>query len=337
VSTVEEQRAEQPVPAAIVEHSKLRAFEEQVDATTDPDALGRQLWQAAKAAGQDDRPLYWTRLRVAARLREQGLDPEAFELASRGMAGGPAEGGDGAADILVTGFDPYRLDVDVRRGNPSGAIALALDGHKVAGRRIRTMIFPVRYADFDAGLVERILGGYAPHAKWIVTVSEGRPDQFDLELWNGRRRSADRPDNAGVLGGGRPDDPVVPPGMPDGPEFIKATLPFAAMGGTNGAYLVQVNRVLTQLEAGLPHEGFEPGPEAVAVAGGGGGYLSNEIGYRNTRLLAELGGGTLGGHVHTPTLPVPPDDELIGTEMAQARADIVAQFVELLEAGLAAG
>jgi pyrrolidone-carboxylate peptidase len=337
VSTVEEQRARQPVPVAIVEHSTLDTLVRQAASTTDPEQLGRQLWQAARTPGHDDRPLYWSRLSISATLRERGIDPGGFELASRNMADPPPEGADRAHDILVTGFDPYRLDVDVRRGNPSGAIALALDGRTIAGHRIHTMIFPVRYADFDDGLVERILSRYAPKVRWIVTVSEGRPDQFDLERWNGRRRSAERPDNAGVLGGGRPTEPVVAPGMPEGPEFVRATLPFAAMAEPTGAYPVQVNRALTQLiPGGLPREGFEPEPGAIAVAGGGGGYLSNEIAYRNTRLLVELGGATLGGHVHTPTLPLPPGDELIGTEMVQARADIVAQFMELLEAGLAA-
>ncbi len=337
MSTVEEQRAQEPVPVAILDGSVLRPLVDRavgVDpaAAGDPVELGAALWRAAVADGGDDRPLYWARLRISAALRAKGIDPTGFELASRGMSELPPPG-----DLVVTGFDPYRLDEDVRRGNPSGAIALALADRVVAGRRVRTMIFPVRYRDFDAALVERVLTGYAGSAGWVVTVSEGRPDQFDLELWNGRRRSADRPDNAGQFGGGTPTQPVVPPGLPVGPEFVRATLPFTAMAkDTGGAYPVHVNNSITQLvPGGLPHEGGEPEPDALAVAGGGGGYLSNEIAYRSTRLLAERGGERLGGHVHTPALPLPPGDELTGTEMAQARADIVAQFVDLLQAGLA--
>ena len=344
VTTIEEERARLFVPHAILDGSGLRPLVDRVD--DDPVELGRALWTAAVAAGGDDRPLYWARLRITAALRERGLDPTGFELAARGMSESPraaTEDEDPAApgDIVVTGFDPYRLDDDVRRGNPSGAIALALAGRTVAGRRIHSMIFPVRYADFDAGLVERVLGGYAGRVDWIVTVSQGRPDQFDLEVWNGRRRSASRPDNAEEFGGGSPEQPVVAPGMPEGPEFVRATLPFEAMAKeTGGAYPVRVNTELTQLVPGaVAHLGTEPEPGALAVAGGAGGYLSNEIAYRNTRLLAAAtvrngGHRTLGGHVHTPVLPVPPGDELTGTEMAQARADIVAQFAELLEAGL---
>ncbi len=155
-------------------------------------------------------------------------------------------------------------------------------------------------------------------------------------MWNGRRRSAGRPDNAEQFGGGSDSDPVVPPGLPDGPEFVAATLPFSTLArATDGAYPVRVNQTLTQLvPGGLPHDDSQPHPDAVAVAGGGGGFLSNEIAYRNTRLLAARSAGTLGGHVHTPLLPIPSDEELTGTEMTQARADIVTQFGELLRAGL---
>jgi pyrrolidone-carboxylate peptidase len=334
VDTVEEQRARQPIAAEILAGSPLRALVDRVAAGTfdDPATLGHDLWREAVRIGGDDRPLYWARLRVSATLREQGVDPASFELAARGISG------DEPADLVITGFDPYRLDEDVRRGNPSGAIALALAGRMVAGRRIRTMIFPVRYADFDDGLVERALTRYAGRVQWIVTVSQGRPDQFDLEVWNGRRRSASRHDNAGQFGGGSDTHPVVPPGMPEGPEFVAATLPWEVLAkATDGAYPVRVNHTLTQLvPGGLPHDDTRPNPDALAVAGSGGGFLSNEIAYRNTRLLAAQADptATLGGHVHTPMLPTPPDDELTGTEMTQARADIVAQFGDLLRAGL---
>jgi pyrrolidone-carboxylate peptidase len=332
VSTVEEQRAHQPIPTAILAGSPLRALVDRVlaGAGDDPAALGAQLWQEAVAAGGDDRPLYWARLQISAALRDRGVDPGPFELAARGMTG------DGPADVLLTGFDPYRLDEDVRRGNPSGAIALAYHGRLVAGRRIRTIIFPVRYADFDDLLVERALEPYVDRATWIVTVSQGRPDQFDLEVWNGRRRSNGRPDNAEEFGGGTDTAPVAPPGMPEGPEFVAATLPFPALAkATDGAYPVRVNHTLTQLvPGGLPHDDTRPHPDALAVAGSGGGFLSNEIAYRSTRLLAARASGTLGGHVHTPLLPTPPDEELTGTEMTQARADIVSQFGDLLRAGL---
>lgn len=330
MSTVEEERATEPVPEAILAGSPLAELAESLPGERDPAAAGTRLWRAAVAEGGDDRPLYWARLRVRAAMRDKGVDPEPFELAARGMLEPPG------AEVVLTAFDPYLLHEDIRRGNPSAAVALAYDGRVVAGRRIRAMIFPVRYAEFDAGLVERVLGPHAGRAEWIVTVSQGRPDQFDLEVWNGRRRSRTAPDNAGELGGGTPENPVVPPGMPDGPEFVRATLPFEAMAtDTGGAYPVHVNHTLTQLApGGLPHEADAPAEGAIAVAGSGGGYLSNEIAYRNTRLLAERAPGTRGGHVHTPVLPVPPGNELTGTEMAQARADIVAQFLDLLHHGL---
>lgn len=63
--------------------------------------------------------------------------------------------------ILVTGFDPFTLDSDIRQANPSGALALAVDGVTLRGPggpvRLEAAIFPVRWRDFGDGMVEAAL------------------------------------------------------------------------------------------------------------------------------------------------------------------------------------
>jgi len=146
---------------------------------------GEALWRAATRRAQqapqgsdalpstDDRGLYWARISMALALRQWqpsfGLGTaerdsliRSFEYASRGITS--TRFAPGVRKILVTGFDPFTLDADIRIGNPSGANALTLDGQRwtINGRayEIQAVVFPVRYTDFDENMVENSL---APH------------------------------------------------------------------------------------------------------------------------------------------------------------------------------
>lgn len=289
---------------------------------------GRRLWAHAVADVQDghwdDRPLYWARLKLRQRLRERGVDVSDVERTSRGFVGGFAAGERG---VLLTGFDPFHLDRNIEQSNPSGLAALALDGTVIAGARIRTAILPVRFADFDDGIVEGLL---APHfqagLRLCLTISMGR-EVFDLERFPGRRRSAETPDNRGVLTGASPTVPVVPVGL-DGPEFLEFTLPVSAMAAVEGRWPVRDNRQVTSLESGTLTAGslLALGNET-AVAGSGGGYLSNEIAYRALRLRERLGVSFAVGHLHMPR--VEGHDE-------RAEAAMVAQIRDLVASALTA-
>ena len=192
-------------------------FSQQTKTVKDPAALrqlalaeGLKLWQQARQrfaadAVLDDRPLYWQRLVVApmirARAKQLGFKPlviaqvmAALEQASRGQTD-VRWTVPNARRILITGFDPFSLDKNISQSNPSGAVALALDGRvfEVDGVtvEINAAVFPVRYPDFDAGVLEQWL---APHLTsggldLFASVSMGR-DQFDLERFPGRRRSS---------------------------------------------------------------------------------------------------------------------------------------------------
>jgi hypothetical protein len=328
------------------------------------DAWGEALWRAAvdRAQGRrpggdlapgDDRPLYWARLAMTVELARWqpgfAVDRQAlrsrFEDASRGLTDNGFRGTQGVRRVFVSGFDPFGLDAEPRRGNPSGSAVLRLNGRRVTladGTRaeIRAVVLPVRYADFDAGIVERAYGprlSAGPRsADMITSISQGYPGLFTLEAWAGRARSADPyPDNAGALSGGTYDHPVTAPGLGPGAEFLRTSLPADAMTTVRSPWPVRLNTAVTEIPAGqqLPVDRPDgPTPGSRAVAGGGGGYLSNEVAYRSNRLRLELNPALPGGHLHTPVLTGLPADpqQLTGPEFERNEAAIGDEVLEVL-------
>ncbi|MFE7772663.1 pyroglutamyl peptidase [Streptomyces sp. NPDC057445] len=369
--TVEEQRLEGAVPQEILRRSgfdsvapefarELRAAGSYGEARRVVARQGSRLWRSAvdRAQGRngtqgdlsrdDDRPLYWSRLGMTRELRawqpEFGLSDAArsrlldrLEETSRGQDTMDFPRGGGFRRIVVTGFDPFTLDRDIRISNPSGATALALDGTWIrtadGGRaRIETAVFPVRWSDFEAGTVERTLRPQLPHADLFTTVSQGRVGRFDIERTNGAWRGG-FPDNENLSS----DGPVPVPDPAGRPQWTSTTLPYTAVVAAHtGRFPVYDNTSVTEIPVGgtdpvVRPEG--PTPGSTARAGGGGNYLSNEIAYRATLLRDRLGlHDTLpGGHVHTPVLQFGADntDPATGTvtdpEFVRNRLDIIAQ------------
>ena len=277
---------------------------------------GASLWQHAVQDVQkgfpDDRALYWARLAGHQCLAELGLAGHGtlFEHASRGLTDPPLN----SPTLFLTGFDPFHLDRDIGQSNPSGTVALALEGATVGNSSggaidentpltIQTAILPVRFADFDDGIVERLLAERleAGGVRMVVTVSMGR-DAFDLERFPGRRRSSENPDNERLAGGGSRSAPVVPAEL-DGPEFLEFTLPASAMTAVNGRWPVRDNRRVTCLGRGtFDAASLDDLQGETAVEGSGGGFLSNEVAYR-TLLWARANNITVPmGHIHVPAL-----------------------------------
>lgn len=287
---------------------------------------GARLWAHAVADVQgghcDDRPLYWARLKLLRRQREAGRDAESAERAARGF--GAAFPND-APRVLLTGFDPFHLDRNIAQSNPSGLAALALDGTVVAATRIRTAILPVRFGDFDAGIVEDLLTPpFSAGLRLCLTVSMGR-DAFDLERFPGRRRSAETPDNRNVTTGATPRHPLAPSGL-DGAEFLEFSLPVDAMARVAGPWQVRDNRRVVSVERGAVIADSLAGLGGdTAVAGSGGGYLSNEIAYRALLLRDRLGVSLRVGHLHTPRID--------GYDEARERA-VVDQIQRIVAAAL---
>ncbi|KKZ69857.1 pyroglutamyl peptidase [Streptomyces showdoensis] len=300
----------------------------------------------------DDRPLYWARLALTRELRgwqprfgvtEEGRARllDRLERSSRGQDSIRYPAGRGVKRILLTGFDPFTLDRDVRISNPSGATALALDGTWLRTAdgslaRVETAVFPVRWEDFADGTVERTLRPHLPEVDLFTTVSQGRPGRFDIERTNGAWRGG-FPDNENLS---RTGTVPVPPDPADGPaaqpQWTSTTLPYAAItAAATGRFPVYDNTSVTELPAGTDTPVVRPAgptPGSLARAGGGGNYLSNEIAYRATLLRDRLGLTRLpGGHVHTPVLQFGADnaDPATGTvtdpEFVRNRLDIIAQ------------
>ncbi len=375
--TVEERRLDGAVPQEILRRSgfdsvapdfaraldRARSYAEARRAVV---RGGGEVWRRAvdRAQGRgpaggdlsrdDDRPLYWARLGMTRELRawqpEFALDEarrarllEELERTSRGQDAIRYPQGGAVKRILVTGFDPFTLDRDIRISNPSGAVALALDGTVIetadGPARIETAVFPVRWRDFTDGAVERALRPHLPEVDLFTTVSQGRVGRFDIERTNGAWRGGFG-DNENV---GRTETvPVTDPATQ--PQWTSTTLPYAEIvAADSGRFPVYDNTSVTEIPAGgtepvVRPEG--PTPGSTARAGGGGDYLSNEIAYRATLLRDRLGlHDTLpGGHVHTPVLQFGAGNttEVTDPEFVRNRLDIIGQVRSIVTVAVSA-
>ncbi|MER7051366.1 pyroglutamyl peptidase [Streptomyces sp. NPDC000351] len=385
--TVEERRLDGDVPQEILRRSGFAAVAPvfarglgRADSYREARRVvareGSALWRRAvdRAQGRgpdrgdlsrdDDRPLYWARLGMTRELRAWeagfGLTERQraallgeLERASRGQSdvrlpqGGDGRTGKGVKRVLLTGFDPFTLDRDIRISNPSGAAALALDGTVIdtpdGPARVETAVFPVRWQDFGQGAVERALRAYLPRVDLFTTVSQGRVGRFDVERTNGAWRGG-FPDNDNVS---RTETvPVADPASQ--PQWTTTTLPYEAIAAADtGRFPVYDNTSVTEIPAGGTEAVVRPGgptPGSAARAGGGGDYLSNEIAYRATLLRDRLGlrGSLPGGHVHTPVLEFgagntgPAAGAVTDPAFVRNRLDIVAQVRAIVAVAVSA-
>ncbi|QBI54233.1 hypothetical protein EKD16_12250 [Streptomonospora litoralis] len=372
--TVEESRTAFAVPQAILRRSGFAAAAPlfAADLASARDAReaegvvashGRRLWTEAVRQSDgvpDDRYLYWARLTLSARLREW---VPSFELGEAGRAAladrleGASRGHDDLVfppddkllRVVVTGFDPYGLDEDVRRSNPSGSAALALHGSDldVGGRRaaVRSAVFPVRWRDLGAGMVERALaphyvpGAGAVAADAVITVGQGRSEHFGLPVYNAGRRGED-PDNEGVRAPGPVPAPREAPTLDPMPEWTSSTLPRQAiLEGAGGPFAVDGGTGVVEVPAAQDapqHRSGGPTPGSRGRAGGSGDHVANEVAYRNTLLRDATGRAIPAGHVLTPVLEIDSADPeaLSGPGFERDRAAIVDQLRAIVRAAL---
>jgi pyrrolidone-carboxylate peptidase len=241
--------------AALLE---LRGFLEGGRAVADDDArafgeaAGRRLWDLARAArdlGAESHFEPLTRLRAviaairaaargAAVQRVFDLVEDAFASAARGATTidfrRSVRRGVRLVRVLVTGFDPFEPTGSLRRPdpgtwNPSAAAALAVDGQTVdAGRgaraAIESVVLPVSFGEFAAGLVERIVGPRRNDVDAVVTVSmdPGIDPSQGVRL----ERFAVGAHDLGARG----IEPVPPaPGEPIGTAIIESTADVEAL------------------------------------------------------------------------------------------------------------
>jgi pyrrolidone-carboxylate peptidase len=359
--TVEEQRinkAQSTMPNVLNAFtSQVSSFEQQFKELNDfksAKALVQnfsfELWENAKqriikTSNYDDRELYWARLLSSKVIRTTSPKFSITQAQLNTLLTLLEEGSRGRTDlafssgstkkILLTGFDPFLLDKNINQSNPSGVAALLLDGQVInyngVSAEINTVMVPVRYEDFDQGIIESLLAPYYAlnNVDMVVTVSMGRTE-FDLERFPGKRRSVTAPDNANIVYGGTQTSPVIPKlnGRPlPGNEFVKFSLPVTYMQQAKGPYKVIDNNEVTTLEKTYKAGSYGDLKNSIAVNGGGGGYLSNEISYRSIRLRDALNSSIPTGHIHTPRIQqFEPETE----------AKIVKQIKAMLEQSLVA-
>lgn len=321
---------------------------------------GTELWELgntlAQSATKDDRPLYWARLQAIAALRAyyrrnpnlSTLPPatvDQFEWPSRGLdqaRGGiifPPEAAN-ARKVIVTGFDPFELPSQPDQSNPSGLVALEFNGKPIDQLQppvfVRSAVFPVRYRDFDAGLVERAMGASLGSVVLILTCSRNDSDYYDVERFASKRR----------LGAVDNENKGSTANVPGNREFFESTLPYEGvitsdiqtrrLDGPNRPYtpfvtdqsykVVGASGVRQRYSRSSPGQmppvvpgSFRPEPvddgnvheeaawikqsdvpTGVADEGSGYSYLSNEIFYRTARERDRLRPSLASGHLHLP-------------------------------------
>jgi pyrrolidone-carboxylate peptidase len=332
---------------------KLQDFEKALDGASDLRQAqeiaahhGQQLWLEAttrtrsNVANTDDRPIYWTRLGMTAALR--AWKPKTFrlsdaervdlidrlELESRGMKTASFTAAAKVKKILISGFDPFDLDDDITRSNPSGAAVLALDGQSISKKgfrgEIQGVILPVRFKDFDKGLIERFFGPYISgpgRVDMIMTLSDNYATRYDVEQYAGRGRTTGTPDNLNERGYKAGDkflnaDTVEPATLdPDpkrpGKEYYQTTLPAKTIRRALGkpakpdaeeagcVASISGKSVEGPCPQILPRQG---GSDAKILSGSGGNFLSNEVFYRVMALRGREKSRVPAGHFHIETL-----------------------------------
>lgn len=281
----------------------------------------------------DDRSLYWARLMGLVVIRSvlsrhsstsPGLLLETcnmFERESRVSVNPSSDPPQSDKQpVFLSCFDPFSLDNNLAQSNPSAVIAFSLCREKICGHPVSVAVFPVRYDDFDAGIVESVFEPIFLNQTYLVlTISMGR-DRFDLERFPGSRRSSNAPDNRNRVG------PVENQPVPctDGPEFLEFSLPATSMSKVSGDWNVLDNRQVSTKENGdFDALSLEEIKGQTAVNGSGGGFLSNEIAYRTLLLQSRLDRQFPLGHLHVPRIS-DFEPQTLSNMTAQTRALIVA-------------
>ena len=285
----------------------------------------RLLWELAVKQGKtdspDDRPLYWARIKMQVALKRNPIfknqidmsrsivrkDTEldriikTFENLSRNYTGIDFSlAPDGRKKVLLMGFDPYMLDGNVysksapMRFNPSGLLALQLHGETVGNAYIQSCIFPVRYEDFDNGVVEEVMKHHAAEADVIISTSlNGREPEWNIEKYAISYRGGGR-DNMNI---GNDKELINYPSddsrfiSNDNKDFAETTLPEGKLFNEPFSFRDKENQEI-EVELSFNEKWSD-------TEGSGGNYLSNEIMYRTTKYRDDNDmDEKLIGHVH---------------------------------------
>ncbi|MYD45249.1 MAG: hypothetical protein F4W92_02710 [Gammaproteobacteria bacterium] len=259
----------------------------------------------------DDRPIYWGRLftQYFFNWLHRGSVPRAartdlcsiHEITSRHYANNAARIAPlDEPRVILTAFDPFLLNTNIKQSNPSASIALTLAEIYQNSIPIDVFIFPVRYKDFNKGIVEQFLKPrFERNPLFVLTLSMGR-DDFELERFVGLRRSSKALDN---LDYSPVRDGRNPPCHTKSPEFLEFTLPTEIFKDVQGRWNTKDNRtVATKARGEFEAQSLNELEGEVCIRGSGGGFLSNEIAYRTRLLQLQMNQSFPIGHLHVPKL-----------------------------------
>lgn len=170
--------------------------------------------------------------------------------------------------VLVTGFEPFGGEAI----NPSWEVARALDGRRIAGRRLAARLLPCTFAGALTALDRALHGLPSPPRLVLALGLAGSRSAFSIERVAINVIDARIPDNAGA-------QPVDEPVVPGGPAAYFSRLPIKA--------------IATGLQqAGLPAE----------VSQTAGTFVCNQLFYGLMHRLQAMP-ALRGGFIHLPPLP----------------------------------
>lgn len=324
-----------------------------------------ELWKAAvadshksnKYSNIDDRSLYWARIKMQVALKrhpafkndidhnkskiKEGSKLEKiiriFEKNSRNYKISFSEAGN-KKRVLVTGFDPFSLNNNIYRSNPSGVCALAFNKTIIGDYFIQTCIFPVRYEDFDQGCVEEVVSDLIAKKEvdFIISLSlNGSWYHFDIERFAAKNRGGGQ-DNMNIgIDNEKYDKSRFKNNEIIGKEFYETTLPvnkiitdeiashfdvkkqvffydqsYESTTGVEKSVPKKISDILGEKTI-LDEEDIKVAnihnknenciditPEGKSIRGSGGNYLSNEIFYRIARVRDKNFSNIKTGHIH---------------------------------------
>lgn len=168
--------------------------------------------------------------------------------------------------VLVTGFEPFAGDTV----NPSQLVAERLDGRRLAGVQVTSVVLPVSAAAAP-GVLTAAIERHHPELVISLGLAGGRAG-INLERVGINVVDARIADNDGVQA---TDLPIVA----GGPAAHFATLPLRSI-------------LAGWLEAGIPGE----------LSNSAGTFICNQVLYWSLH-LASTGAGHRGGFIHLPYLP----------------------------------
>lgn len=271
-------------------------------------------------------------------------------------------------NILISGYDPFTAiygfngykyyDWGDHQSNSSGNLALALDGvstNPINGKiaTIKSVIFPVRYREFDKGWIEDFFKSYVNdnNIKMIITFSygvDGDIYSFEIERFASRKRGGSNDNNLMSTTSNFLNIPDK-----DNYEFINTKLPFDDMYIADDVGLDQMftfqyfnnsvagaKRTINNPSEDLKITPLIPEPELSnypptsgtatkikSISGSGGSYLSNEIFYRVAWLRENSPNPEkFTGHIHVGFLSV--DAKTDRTEMFNIIKESLRQAIE---------